>query len=373
MRSASRVSRFLVVLAFAVPAGALVGCTRLTGYCSIDQDCGTGMRCDTGQSDQCVSRAQGGDARANDDLSVGKDDARTPTWTPVKLPMDNPGTVTSIWGAGPSDIWLLAGSAIFHSQDGRSFSTVLANAGRNLYGIAGRSAKDVWAVGLVGTFENAHDGVTFQPLPGVTDKTMYGIGGTAMALFAAGNNGVIENWDGTAWHDRSVASTSLILRGVWGLPDTTWVVGGDTSAQPDRKGVVLSQVGPGPFGGVAGVPMVPTLYGISGWERELWAVGEKGTLLHSTGGLSFDLIQNGGGVTADFYGVWLAGPKDVWVVGDKGRDLRGTLLHTTDGKSFAQVPKGPPNLGLHAVWGPSSGRKDVWFGGEQGTVIHYQP
>lgn len=62
--------------------------------------------------------------------------------------------------------------------------------------------------------------------------------------------------------------------------------------------------------------------------------------------------------------LWVAGPDDVWLVGDGGRILHGGT------KGFAKVESGRKES-LFAVWG--NGPTDIWAGGEDGVLIHYGP
>jgi len=59
-----------------------------------------------------------------------------------------------------------------------------------------------------------------------------------------------------------------------------------------------------------------------------------------------------------FFGVWGAGPGDVWFA---GQDPQGALLHY-DGAAFSRVPTNGKKQTWRAVWGAGPG--DVWAGGD---------
>ncbi len=127
------------------------------------------------------------------------------------------------------------------------------------------------------------------------------------------------------------------------------------------------------------------------WERkttgvrgELWWVhavnggpvffgGSSGTLLRYQGG-SFERLRSPGLGKDVVYGVWSAGPDDVYVVGaSAGRN--GFVWHY-DGAEFRALPL-PDELpadadrdqpGLFKVWGTSA--EDVWVAGAGGCLLH---
>lgn len=104
-------------------------------------------------------------------------------------------------------------------------------------------------------------------------------------------------------------------------------------------------------------------YLLSVWgssERDLWAVGSGGVIMHYEG-ITWKKVPSG--VTDDLYGVWGSGPRDVWAVGESG-----AILHY-DGTAWT-AQRAARRSPLHSVWG--SGPQDVWIVGDQGTILHFQ-
>ncbi len=92
---------------------------------------------------------------------------------------------------------------------------------------------------------------------------------------------------------------------------------------------------------------------------DLWAVGEHGTLVHSTGS---DWAPVASGTSNELFRVWGTGPRDVWAVGEAG-----LVLHY-DGVSWTSTP-GLANATLSCVFG--SGPNDVWVAGQQTEALHW--
>jgi photosystem II stability/assembly factor-like uncharacterized protein len=107
-----------------------------------------------------------------------------------------------------------------------------------------------------------------------------------------------------------------------------------------------------------------SLYSIFGTSdgRSLWAVGAKGTILHSADGEHWTAQTSG---TQNFLSS-IFGTSDgrsLWAVGAKG-----TILHSADGERWTAQTSGTQDL-LHSIFGTSDGRS-LWAVGEKGTILH---
>jgi hypothetical protein len=131
---------------------------------------------------------------------------------------------------------------------------------------------------------------------------------------------------------------------------------------------------------------------------EALAVGDRGTIVHGTGGAPLAWVVENSGVAADLFAVW-ATATDAWIVG-----AGGVILHADagdawvaetsntsadlfgvfgDGESVWAVGAGGTILrrsgtswsvehtggaDLHAVWAAGAG--EAWAVGDAGTILH---
>jgi hypothetical protein len=95
--------------------------------------------------------------------------------------------------------------------------------------------------------------------------------------------------------------------------------------------------------------------------NDMYAVGNAGAILHSTGGLWSPQVS---GTTVNLYGVWGASPNDVYIVGGQG-----TILHSTDGATWTPMAV-PVTATLRAISGSITPTQiQIWAVGEQGTIL----
>lgn len=114
-------------------------------------------------------------------------------------------------------------------------------------------------------------------------------------------------------------------------------------------------------------PTTSNLLALWGQATNLWAVGDKGTILHFDGlNWSVDAMSGRlGAPTTALVGLWGSSPSDIWAVGTEG-----TILHY-DGHLW-QVDSRSASLTsrtLKSVWGTAA--KDVWAVGSNGVLLHF--
>lgn len=113
------------------------------------------------------------------------------------------------------------------------------------------------------------------------------------------------------------------------------------------------------------VPTRANLYGIFGTDvTNVFAVGERGTVLHSDG-IVWTALPSGG--SARLSAVWSSGPDAMWAVGDGGAILRGQDL-TKPGRSLRWEQSGSKNL--YGIWGSSA--RELWAVGAGGAIRRWQ-
>ncbi len=240
---------------------------------------------------------------------------------PVSLP--DTWRIVAAWSGVGAGTWAVGdGGAILH-HDGMSWHVVSTQVVVTMVSdIWSGSPHDLWATtGSWGTLRRQASGRWTSPAPPYAGA----IHGTSNAdIWAVGDTGHIEHWDGTGWsHFESPGFDDLF--------DVFCLT-------PSNAGAV----------GAAG-------YG----SRTHW-----NTLLNWDG-MSWNALNEGLDPVWgwDIYGVWGSAADDVWAVGNGGKVLR------FDGTTWSEID-GDPSAGarLRAVWGLES--DDVWAVGE-GTILHW--
>jgi len=103
------------------------------------------------------------------------------------------------------------------------------------------------------------------------------------------------------------------------------------------------------------LPKSPALVAIWGSSAsDVYVVGAKGTILHSTDGTTFTAQTSG--TKQDLRSVWGSSKADVYAVG-----MAGTIVHTSDGGQTWTTIASKTKQDLYVVWG--TGQKDVWAAG----------
>lgn len=302
-----------------------------------------------------------------------------------------------VWGSDGRDVWTVGAFASIYHWTGTTWDAVAAPDGmtNDLYSIWGGDANDIWAVGDQGTFLH-WDGAEWTNHPiEEFNETVTSVWGTNVEnVWAVTGSGSVLHFNGGGWAvDTAFATTALIS--VWGSSDSDVYAAGIGAADGPPGGVLYHYDGEswtqvidpelavvplfsGWSGGVndvwinsggdvlhwdgeswtrmavgSGAP----LYAITGSGSDVFAVGDYGTIVHSTGGeFTTQAISD-----FDVTGLWGASANDVWAVGGP------FILHRTGSAEWAFEPA-PDFTFLNGVWGSSA--SDVWAVGEAGTIVH---
>jgi len=175
--------------------------------------------------------------------------------------------------------------------------------------------------------------------------------------------GYLGHWDGAGWNHLESMSQGAAIWGsgttdVWMIDRKAWSLSCDSGATAILHWTGISG------GSIAGKDtqfVFPrSLRAIWGSGiRDIWAVGERGAIIHYDG-TAWSQLSNSP-TTLGLRGVWGTAANDVWAVGDSG-----VILHC-DGSSWSKAVSLTTRT-LRAVWGDPSG--DVWAVGDTGTVLH---
>lgn len=256
------------------------------------------------------------------------------------------GALSSVWGSGPNDVYVVGGSgdvpplAEMYHYDGAVWRTidVSGTGGFGLVWVYGFGPSDVYAVGLGGT---------------------------------------VLHYDGTGWTKLN-AGTTRSLWGIWGSsPTDIWIVGEGPKFDPeDPSPTIIHYDGSGlPSGFTAHTLAYPaendrdarSLFKVWGVGSKVFAVGAAGLIVEydATSNLWFQVF-GGANANEDFVSLW--GTSDSNIVAVGGRS--GARISDYNGSSWTTVkPSGVG--GLNAVFMDDPAMAIA--GGVGGYVCHYDP
>jgi alpha-tubulin suppressor-like RCC1 family protein len=256
-----------------------------------------------------------------------------------------------------------------------TWSTMPSGTSNKLLGVWGSGSNDVFAVGNGGTIQH-FNGTEWEGMTSGTEATLYDVWGSSPTNIYAVGAFTILHYNGIVWDEWSETllpvigdptSSYPLLLSVWGSgPNDVFFVG--------AGGTVL-HYSPW-YGGIVALHEIDsgTEYDLNDvWGSgpdDVFAVGSAGTILHyypsiisvidgtPVYGYSFHTMDSG--IEETLLSVWGSGPNDVFAVGE------GIILHY-DGITWSEMP-GTSNTFL-GVWGSSP--DDVFAVGWESAILHY--
>lgn len=284
-------------------------------------------------------------------------DAGKPSWQVVLDEGDLDRAVLSVWGTGPSEVFVVGGplgntglTSLALRFDGSAWHDLKPAGEETFWWVNGSGSKDVWMVGEKGRI--AHwDGASWEEHASGVTSTLWGVwafsptdawavGGTPEGGVGPQND-IVLRWDGSAWKPETLPGEPLgrALYKVWGTnSDDLYVVGEyGTIWHRTAGGWALESDPPLATGTLF------TVFGCS--AAEVYAVGGK-DILQSDGSSWTRLdvtIFNG------VNGVACGGPGEVAIVGNGG--LKRRLVDGEWVDELAVEPYGD----MHAVWADRAG------------------
>lgn len=289
------------------------------------------------------------------------------------IPSPTTADLSAIWGSSAQDIWVTSSrSTTVHHWDGTTWSS-MTTPGTTNYGLNdvwGTGAGDVWAAGNNGIINHWNGAKwTASRAFGAVDH-FYRVWGTGPSdVWASGAEGLMAHWGGTAWSRAAVIGFPDAGQGDGGRPfppaiealwssspQDVWAAGYQIFVHLDSDGWSTSMT------------TSTQLFGMWGsGSNDVWAVGTGGPTYVAGVMYHWDGIRWGEvAYPTPLYDVWGAGPKDVWAVGH-GMGGATPALHW-DGCTWNSVPTNTTRF-LSAVWG--SGSENVWAVGQEGAILRY--
>jgi photosystem II stability/assembly factor-like uncharacterized protein len=248
------------------------------------------------------------------------------TASPKWQQLQSPPAAKQIWGSGPTDLYAVGASALYHSSDrGASWSAVAGVGG--VHGVWGTSPNDVWAISDRSVSHSIDGGGAVW-----TPKTLDTLG------FAA------------------------VMEGMWGSSTSElYVFGGDRASDEVFHAAILHSRDGGATWTRETVPgdttSITAMWGST--ASDVYAVGKQGAILHSTGSGTWQVQRT---ASAGLSGVWGSSATDVYAVG-----ARGLILNSADhGKTWRERTSGV-SYTLSSVYGV--GAHEIFVGSTEGPPL----
>lgn len=231
-----------------------------------------------------------------------------------------------------------------------------------LHAVWGSATDDVWWVGAKGRVLR-YNGCTLAPRDAGTKADLFAVWGRSKSDVWIGGDGVVIQWDGKAFFDRTPSDlVKPIFRAAHAPTD------GSTLLIAGKDGIVLRVLDDGKLkkeSTNSGID-IHGIFAVS--AGTVWAVGGSGQALRLSGGTwsETNMPKASGTVVA--------------ISGGKDKDKKTRLMAvgegnytaaTADGTWEAGVTNDPKNRDLRGVWAVSG--DEAWAVGPAGALIHLTP
>jgi len=148
--------------------------------------------------------------------------------------------LTSVWGDGPDDLWIIGTQEILAHFDGGEFEVVERGNKNDLASIHTAGFTPVTVGGLQSAYILHEDpDERWREYTPAFVPQLKGVWARDEQLVAVGARGSVVRWNGSEWVPDPVAVTLVDLTSVWVDPDGgVWVGAGDLSSTPESQGFV---------------------------------------------------------------------------------------------------------------------------------------
>ncbi len=181
-------------------------------------------------------------------------------WSTETVP--NASLLRDVWSPGGDTVFVIDNFSGVHVRDGGVWTET--SSVQPLYGITGRSATDVYAVGFGGTILH-FDGQEWTPQASNTEQILRDVFAVGGEVYAVGFAGTILHLEAQGW-TAMPSPTALPLRAIWGVAPDDLFAAGDNEAVLHWDGASWSRVRPPAFAG--------STLSISGNADRVWFVGD---------------------------------------------------------------------------------------------------
>jgi hypothetical protein len=286
---------------------------------------------------------------APDSAEIDRKDVSLPAVAPeswVIEPSPTGSQFYDVWGINQNEVFASAESSHLYRFDGAEWSLATNRLAQRMWGLWA-SPGDVWAIGQCGHI-NHWDGSAVDHT-GCHGEDLIDLWAQDESnIIVVGLIGASIRFDGLSQKEDL---PSGILEDLWAV----WGVGPDIHAV-GTFGSILKFNGAG-WDKLPDIPTIQSLNAIWGASADdLWVVGDFGTILHFNG-VAWE--QQTSGTTHHLFGVWGGYDGDIYAVGAEGTILRGS-----EGVWVAEI-SGTEEM-LTSI---SRGGFSMWAVGDAGTIL----
>jgi len=195
-----------------------------------------------------------------------------------------------------------------------------------------------------------HNGFGWKKTP--TGKPLFALWGfSPTEVYAAGEAGLLYRYDGKSWR-ADAYRTQAPIYGLWGATPSSLFAVGKAGAIHSKSGSTWRRLTS---------PSKETLRAVSGNAREVYAVGDGGTILRREDDGAF--VAEKAPTRQNLLGIWVAKKRGVaFAVGE-----HGTLIQR-DAKGWRTIPTATKSR-LNAIWGENP--KRVLIVGAAGKTLRF--
>ena len=280
-------------------------------------------------------------------------------------------TLNAVWGTAADNVYVVGnGGTILHRSLANGPWSPEGSATQFIAGVWGSGNSDVYAVGAGGAIWHSTGRGDWVQQASTTTSDLEGVWGSDSGnVYAVTRDGSIVRSNGTSWR-APVSSGGSSLVAVWGSSANDVYVAGFNDPFKSLSGVIFHSTGNDSWSPRFSQPdyyAVGCLWG-SG-SSELFACKAKigdpfasEPLLHSVDGMNW--ISTEINPSNYFHAISGTGPADVYAVGEKG-----TVLRTTDGGKTWAFDNSKTTNDLRGVWAAPNG--ELFAVGMMGTILHH--
>ncbi|MFQ5411808.1 MAG: hypothetical protein ACE5EC_05905 [Phycisphaerae bacterium] len=277
---------------------------------------------------------------------------------------DDAGALSSVWGSGPDDVFVVGGTLCSQTQPPDPSCPV----------VPPFCLPDKAVI-------YHYDGSTWKQMsvPNGTLGLVWIFGFSPTDVFAVGKCGAMIHYDGMTWSSIALPDSLKInglffpdLWGIWGQSrDTVWIVGGLCGLlQPvlihfNANTNTFTKVDPFPDTNSRDPCQLLKVWGIG---SKTFAVGENGVILEHQGGMNWVIQSPGQAVSEKFVSLW--GTSESNIVASGGQSKR--YIGHYDGSSWSTY-KQLDQAGLNAVYMDKNEPNMAIVGGLGGFLGRYDP